>query len=156
MAFCLPVLPPQEQAQQGAGQRRDEGVGRGVEARGAFGAGSGPEGLGLELVASEGDAPVGVDDGGDAGVGAADEPALLLDAAQARQVEVLAGSRGGAEPAVVADVEEEVGALGRAGLGQPGEDALVADEGAHDEPARAQGGGASSRGVGAHFLQEGR
>ena len=86
MAFCLPVLPPQEQAQKGAGQRRDEGVGRGKGAGCAFGAGSGPEGLGLELAAREGGAPLGIDDGGDAGIGAADEPATLLDAAQARGV----------------------------------------------------------------------
>jgi hypothetical protein len=74
------------------------------------------------------DAAVGVDDGGDAVVGVAQDPAAVLDGAHADHVEVLPGGAGVAVPAVVADVDEDFGAE----LGEVahlvGEDRLIADE----------------------------
>ena len=75
-----------------------------------------------------GDSAVGIDGGGDSGVGGAKDPAVIFDGAHADHVEVLPCGAGVAVPAVVGDVDEDVGAL----LGEladlVAEDGLVADE----------------------------
>jgi hypothetical protein len=60
------------------------------------------------------DAPARVDDRRDAGVGRADERQPLLHGADAGLREVLVGTADLSEPRVVGDLEEEVGARGRA------------------------------------------
>ena len=53
---------------------------------------------------------VGIDDGGDAGVGVAQQPAAILDRAHARHIERLPGRAGIAVPAVIRDVDQHLGA----------------------------------------------
>ena len=67
---------------------------------------------------------------------------------------MLAGSRRVAEPAVVADVDKDVGAFGGPGLGEPREDAFVADEGADGQIVRPERSASISCRVGAHVLKK--
>ena len=55
------------------------------------------------------DAAAGVDDGGDAGVGAASDPAAGLDGAEGGVAEVLPVAGGVAPPGVIGDDREEFG-----------------------------------------------
>ena len=67
-------------------------------------------------------------DCGDAGVGVAEHPAAIFDGAHAGHVEVLPGRAGVAVPAVVADVDQDLGAVEGELADFVGEDGLVADE----------------------------
>ena len=58
-----------------------------------------------------GDSAVGIDGGGDSGVGGAKDPAVIFDGAHANHVEVLPGGAGVAVPAVVGDVDQDIGAF---------------------------------------------
>src|SRR5206468_2775711 len=69
----------------------------------------------------------GRDDGGHAAVGAAHQRHAVLDGAGESLIKVLVGGRGGTEPRVVRDVDDEVGAQVDEPAGQPGEEDLVAD-----------------------------
>ena len=75
-----------------------------------------------------GDPAVGIDGCSDSGVGGTKNPAVIFDGAHADHVEVLPGGAGVAVPAVVGDVDQDIGAL----LGEladlVAEDGLVADE----------------------------
>src|ERR1700678_4474334 len=77
---------------------------------------------------SSGDSAVGIDGGGDAGIGGAKDPAMIFDSAHTNHVEVLPGSAGVAVPSVVGDVDEGFGSV----LGEltdfVAEDGLVTDE----------------------------
>ena len=76
-----------------------------------------------------GDAAVGIDGCGDAGVGGAKDPAVVFDGAHADHVEVLPGGAGVAVPAVVGDVDEDVARLAVGELADlVAEDGLVADK----------------------------
>ena len=74
------------------------------------------------------DAAIGIDDGGDAVVGVAQKPAAVFDGAHAGHVQVLPGRAGVAVPAIVADVDEDLGAELREVADFVGEDGLVTDE----------------------------
>ena len=65
------------------------------------------------------DAAVAIDDCRDAVVGRADERQPLLDRAHARLVQVLTRPGGVAEPAVVGDVDQQPGPLGRPARSRP-------------------------------------
>src|SRR5665213_2317306 len=73
---------------------------------------------------------IGIDDGSDAGVGGAKDPAVVFDGAHADHVEVLPGSAGVAVPAIVGDVDEDVCALQNKETHLVRKGGLVADEGA--------------------------
>ena len=73
-------------------------------------------------------AAIRIDDGSDAVVGIAQQPAAVFDGAHAGYVEVLPGGAGVAVPSVVADVDENFGAeLGEV-ANLIGKDSFVADE----------------------------
>ncbi len=74
------------------------------------------------------DAAVGIDGRGDAVVGVAQNPAAVFDGPHARHVQVLPGRAGVAVPAVVADVDEHLGAEPRELADLVGKDRFVADE----------------------------
>ena len=97
-----------------------------------------------------------VDDGGNTGIGAAQNPASLFNGAQSGQVQMLA--RGGrcAEPAVIADIHKNIGALCDTLLGQPGKHAFIAYEHAKGKPTVSQWFRAFSGRIGAYFLKQGR
>ena len=73
-------------------------------------------------------AAIGIDDRGDAVVGVAQNPAAVFDGPHARHVQVLPGRAGVAVPAVVADVDQHLGAQLRELAHLVGKDRLVADE----------------------------
>src|SRR5207302_6913614 len=76
-----------------------------------------------------GDSAVGIDGRGNSCVGGAENPAVIFDGAHANHVEVLPCGAGVAVPAVIGDVDQDIGAL----LGEMAdfvaEDGFVADEG---------------------------
>src|SRR6185369_9874055 len=69
-----------------------------------------------------------IDDRGDAIVGVAQNPAPVLDGPHARHIQVLPGRAGISIPAIVADVDEHLGAKLSEMANLVGEDCLVADE----------------------------
>src|SRR5579883_3495993 len=73
-------------------------------------------------------AAVGVDGGGEAGVGVAQQPPAVLDGAHAGLVQMLRPGSGIAVPAIVGDVDEDLRALCRQLADFVGEDRFVADE----------------------------
>ena len=93
-----------------------------------FQRGLAPYCLRLELAPLHGKAATGVDHHRNARVGSAQYPAVLLHSTQGREVEMLAGCRGIAEPAVVADIYKNIGPVRHAVLGKPREYSLIADE----------------------------
>src|SRR5580704_12762014 len=119
------------------GQRRDEGAGVGEEI--AVGGVEGEVVLVAEVHANTGslvarrgggDTTVRVDGRGDAGVGGAQDPAVVLDGSHADHVEVLPTSTGVAVPAIVGDVDQNLCAIFDELADLVTEDGLVTDEGA--------------------------
>src|ERR1700735_5241817 len=74
------------------------------------------------------DSSVGVDGSGNASVGGAQNPAMVFDGSHTNHVEMLPGSAGVTVPAVVRDVDENVGSLLCEVTDLVAEDGLVADE----------------------------
>jgi hypothetical protein len=75
-----------------------------------------------------GDSACGGDDGGDAGVGGADHGGAEFDGAEDAVGEVLEGAGGVFEPAVVGEVDEEVGTHGGIAADKRGDDVFKAYE----------------------------
>ena len=68
-----------------------------------------------------------IDDGGDSGIGTADDIAAVLQGAQANIEQVLARAGGIAEPGVISEVDEEVGAGFEKAGGKSWKDSLKTD-----------------------------
>ena len=77
-----------------------------------------------------GDVAAWVDGGGDAGVGGAQDPAMVFDGAHAHHIQVLPGCAGVSIPAVVGNIDENVRAQIFELTNLISEDGFVADEGA--------------------------
>src|SRR5271157_1846180 len=74
------------------------------------------------------DAAVGIDHRGNAAVGVAQQPAIVLDRTHPRHVEVLMGRAGRAEPSVVGDVHKDGSAVQGELADFAGKNRLVANE----------------------------
>ena len=96
-----------------------------------------------------------VNDSRDAGIGSSEYPALLFNGTQAGQIEMLPARRCLSEPAVIADINEQIGTLTDALLGKPGENAFVADKHAGSHFAIAQGPAIVPLGIDTDTLQQG-
>src|SRR6516162_8086007 len=73
-------------------------------------------------------APVGVNYGGDPGVGGAQKPAVVFDCAHARHVEMLPRRSGVSEPSVIRDVHKHISPIEGELSNLVGEDGFVTDE----------------------------
>ena len=101
-----------------------EGKIEGVTGTGAHGAGEeavDKQAGAVADVAQGGKATPGVDEGGEAGIGGAGQPAILLHGAEQRKMEMLYRSGTTVVPRVVADIDQNLGSLGHAVAGQFGE-----------------------------------
>src|SRR5882757_8778354 len=76
-----------------------------------------------------GDSAIGIDGRGDSCVGGTKDPAVIFDGTHANHVQVLPGGAGVAVPAVVGDVDQDIGSLLRELADFVSEDGFVTDEG---------------------------
>ena len=124
-------VPYEEQDSQCSGQFGNAIAKTGIEAEVRSGGNGGFDDTGG--IPGEGfpDAAMGVDDTGDAGVGAAHDPTSGFDGAEAGIVAVLAVAGGIAPPAVVRDDGDKVGAIPAEVSQKFAVDAFITDSGCY-------------------------
>src|SRR5258705_10940445 len=111
-----------EGGEEGAGVGEEIAV-RCVKGKVVFGAEVDADAGSLVSGGGGGDSAIGIDGRGDSCVGGTKDPAVIFDGTHANHVQVLPGGAGVAVPAVVGDVDQDIGSL----LGEMAD--LVAEDG---------------------------